>query len=723
MYTVSTNDSAIETPLVKVIGVDKNKCVNCHACISVCPVKFCNDGSGDYVVINPDTCIGCGNCLQACTHEARKYFDDFYNFINDINTGEKIVAVSAPSVAANFPGRYLNLNGWLKDLGVEANFDVSFGAELTVKSYLDVIVNKQPKAVIAQPCPAIVSYIELYKPELLEFLAPADSPMLHTVKMIREYYPEYNDCKIAMISPCLAKRREFAETGLVDYNIGLISIDNYLDENKIDLSKYPKTDFDNPPAERAVLFSTPGGLMRTAERWVPDIGEKTRKIEGTTIIYEYLNNVYDAIIDGKGPLLIDCLNCEHGCNGGTLTMNKDKSQEEIEYWVEQRNKEMREFYKEKGEGKEVEVESIEDLVNKYWKPGLYGRSYVNRTGNVKLNQPNEQQLQEIFHMMHKYSDADIYNCSSCGYNKCEKMAFAIFNGLNKPENCHFYLSKESEIAHTELVHLNETLEEKVKERTQELQEKNELIMDSINYATRIQNAILPWESKIKEELKDYFILFKPKDVLSGDFYWFHSIDGVIFIAAVDCTGHGIPGSMLSMIGYMLLNEIVKEKEIHEPSEILKNLHDMVQIVLHQQGVSGKSDEGMDICFCRIDKDKKQLVFSGAKRPLYIVRNGKLIVIKGDKKSVGGMHIDEDVGFTNNVIKLEKDDMVYLTTDGLLDQANENWKRFGSRRFKEILPKLASEYVDSQKEILINQLAEHQLGEEQIDDITVIGLKL
>ncbi len=181
------------TDLCAVVEVDSALCVNCHKYISVCPVKYCNDGSGDYVKINPNTCIGCGSCIEACTHKARKYVDDFKNLINDIIAGEKIVAILAPASAASFPDLYLQLKGFLKELGVDANFDVSFGAELTVKSYIEYIKEFHPKTVIAQPCPAIVSYIEIYRPELLKYLAPADSPMLHTIKMIKRFYPEYKE--------------------------------------------------------------------------------------------------------------------------------------------------------------------------------------------------------------------------------------------------------------------------------------------------------------------------------------------------------------------------------------------------------------------------------------------------------------------------------------------------------------------------------------------------
>ncbi len=253
--------------------------------------KNCNDGSGDYVTINPDMCIGCGECLNACTHGARYIIDDFDVFMADIKSGVKMVAVVAPAVASNFPHQYLHLNGWLKSIGVKANFDVSFGAELTIKSYLEHIKKNNPKAVISQPCPAIVTYIEMYKPELLPYLAPADSPMLHTAKMVKAFYPEYKDCKIVIISPCAAKKREFEETGVGDYNVTYVSLEKYFKEQGVDLAKFPAVDYDNPPAERAVLFSTPGGLLETAERAAPGIRSKTRKIAGPTIIYKNLDQL------------------------------------------------------------------------------------------------------------------------------------------------------------------------------------------------------------------------------------------------------------------------------------------------------------------------------------------------------------------------------------------------------------------------------------------------
>ncbi len=426
--------------LTKVLDVNKEKCINCHQCIAACPVKFCNDGSGDYVTVNPDMCIGCGNCITACTHDARIGIDDYDKFMEAVRMRVPMVAVAAPAIAANFPGDYLRINGWLKSIGVEAVFDVSFGAELTIKSYLDAIQNKGVKTVIAQPCPAIVTYCEIYQPELLKNLAPADSPMLHTIKMVKRFYPKYANHKVVVLSPCFAKRREFDETGLGDFNLTYQSIAKHIKDNSISLASYPVTDYDNTPAERAVLFSTPGGLMRTAERDVPGVIEKIRKIEGVDHIYHYLHDLDKAIGGGYAPLIVDCLNCARGCNGGPATIAKDKPLDWVEHSIEQRNIEMQQRYKES----KAEFATIGEAIDKYWEPGLYDRTYINMRENYTVKKPSARELEDIYAHMLKANEQDYLNCSACGYGTCEDMAIAIFNGLNKVQNCHHYRLRELE---------------------------------------------------------------------------------------------------------------------------------------------------------------------------------------------------------------------------------------------------------------------------------------
>ncbi len=438
-----------------VINVDREKCCNCHRCIAVCPVKLCNDGAGDFVTLNHDLCIGCGSCIEACTHGARTGIDDTPAFIADLKKGTPpLVAIVAPAVAVNFKGRDLELNGWLKSVGVKAIFDVSFGAELTTKSYVEQIKNENPKLIISQPCPALISFIETYRPNLIKYLAKGDSPMAHTVEYIRHFHPEYKNHKIVVISPCFAKRREFDENGRGDYNVTMKTLNEYFIRNNIDLSKFPKTDYDNPLAERGTLYSIPGGLMRTAERFVPGIGMQTRKIEGNPAIFEYLAHLDESLSKGIQPYyrLVDCLNCEKGCNRGGGTTNHDLSLDELESFVEKRTNERAKKWNTTGKsGKAKELKKLNKAIDDCWRPKIYERTYTDRSAahRALIHEPNAAELNKILNEMGKHSRADMYDCGACGYVSCEQMAVAIFNGKNKPQNCHHYVLRKANENHME----------------------------------------------------------------------------------------------------------------------------------------------------------------------------------------------------------------------------------------------------------------------------------
>ncbi len=424
-----------KTDLTPVIEINKDNCVNCHRCIAVCPVKFCIDGSGDTVTINHNLCIGCGSCIEACTHEARSYLDDTDEFRQASGSGERFVAVVAPAIAANFPDKWKKLFGFLTSQGVTAFFDVGFGAELTVKSYLEFIKSANPETVIAQPCPALVSYSEIYKPELLKYMAPADSPMAHTIKMVNEYFPEHASQRIVVLSPCLAKRREFDDVAPGTLNVTYKGLSAWFENEGIDLEDYPELDFSGPVGERAVGFSTPGGLQETVIREVPNINPRIRKIEGLHSVYPYLDALPDAVALEVQPLLVDCLNCERGCNGGPGTITAHKTIDEIEADIRNRQAVTRSSL---GTEKAVDTRAsriVGKVVNKYWKPGLYGRTYVDRSIQLKLKNPDEAELEKIYRKMHKTEKKDYLDCQACGYESCKQMAFAIHNGLNKAENC------------------------------------------------------------------------------------------------------------------------------------------------------------------------------------------------------------------------------------------------------------------------------------------------
>lgn len=414
----------------------------------VCPVKMCNNGSGSTVDFNSDLCLGCGECIYACDHHARIGIDDFDVFMQALKAGTNMVAIVAPAIATMFDGEYLKFNGYLKKIGIKAVFDVSFGAELTIKSYLAYRKKKNPSIIIAQPCPCLVSFIEIYRPGLIPYLAPADSPMVHTMKMIKRFYPQYASYKIAVISPCYAKRREFDAVGIGDYNVTFKAILDHIDSTKDQIASYAPVPYVNPAAERAVLFSSPGGLMRTVERYDSTAASHTRKIEGSPEVYHYLAHLEKAI-KNKNIFqynLVDCLNCKMGCNGGPATPNRKKQIDEVEMKVEKRNLAARAHYG-KHRNERSAKRKLEKLLDDYWEEGLYDRSYINRSAifkrNIKI--PSQQDIAAVHVKMYKKDERDFLNCSACGYENCEQMAIALINGLSRPDHCRHFLEIEKDL--------------------------------------------------------------------------------------------------------------------------------------------------------------------------------------------------------------------------------------------------------------------------------------
>ncbi len=422
--------------LTPVIHIEEEKCVSCHACVTVCPVKFCNIGTGAALRVDHDTCIGCGACVAACTHNARHIIDDFPRFLKALDEKKPLVVIVAPSIVANFPDTYRRILGWLRSQGVAAIFDVGFGAELTVQSYAKYMETETPPVLISQPCPVIVSFLEIHHPELLPWLAPIGSPMQHTMQMIRAFYPQYADAEIAAISPCIAKRREFDAIGLGDYVVTFLALDRYFRGHGIDLSRFPESDFDSPPAERAVLFPMPGGLLKATARDVENIEDRTRVIEGVGSVYEYLKKLPEMIRLGRNPLLIDCLNCEFGCNAGPAAIAGERSPDDLEWFVKKRAKELR---KQHDFQSESALQSIRETIAKFWQPGMNSRRYQDLSENITWKTPSEEEIQAIFRTrLAKTSVKDELNCGGCGYNSCREMAIAIYNNLMGADHCYVW---------------------------------------------------------------------------------------------------------------------------------------------------------------------------------------------------------------------------------------------------------------------------------------------
>lgn len=271
----------------------------------------------------------------------------------------------------------------------------------------------------------------------------------------------------------------------------------------------------------------------------------------------------------------------------------------------------------------------------------------------------------------------------------------------------------------------------VVKQKEEIELKNKDITDSINYAQKIQEAILPSDLDIKKHLPENFVLFKPKDIVSGDFYWFSKKEDKAFIAAADCTGHGVPGAFMSMIGNSLLNEIVNDRGVDEPAKILQQLKEGVIKSLKQTGEAGKQKDGMDIALCAFDFKNNKLEFSGAYNPLIRIREGELEETRSDRMPIGIYSDDGGRKFTNYELEMKKGDMYYFFTDGYVDQfGGPKGKKFMGKRFKMLLKEIYQLPMKNQKQKLdevVEGWKSYVMADgstyEQMDDILVIGVKV
>jgi serine phosphatase RsbU (regulator of sigma subunit) len=274
--------------------------------------------------------------------------------------------------------------------------------------------------------------------------------------------------------------------------------------------------------------------------------------------------------------------------------------------------------------------------------------------------------------------------------------------------------------------LNDNLTDEIEERktTQEKLEKIYSEMtESVRYARQIQLAILPEEEKLIESFAGHFIYYKPLEMVSGDFYWYSKTNNKIFISVADCTGHGVPGALMSMLGFAYLNEIVNEKKIHQPDRILNMLREYIMVSLHQTGRILDSKDGMDITICCIDIEEKKLSFAGAFNNIYILKDKELIELKGDKMPIGYYGGKQD-NFKLQRLDLVGNESIYLFTDGIIDQfGGLMGKKYSTKRLKEQLKNLQTFDMSKQKMLFETDMDEWMATYSQIDDMLLIGIKL
>lgn len=365
---------------------------------------------------------------------------------------------------------------------------------------------------------------------------------------------------------------------------------------------------------------------------------------------------------------------------------------------------------------EENIQKVTDLEYQY--------KYEKEKQALKL----EQQRKDSIKAAEAKRQKTIRNSLIIGFIFMIILAGVIFRNLLQKRKANQMLSEQKGIIEQTNEELKVTLEtisqqkEELSSKHQIVSMQNEQITSSINYASRIQNAVLPSQKLREEILPEHFILFKPRDIVSGDFFWTQKIKHYLVVAAVDCTGHGVPGAFMSMLGVSFLNDIIKQEKMIQASQILEDMRTRVKETLDQTGKIEESTDGMDMALYIIDTETNTLQFSGANNPLYLFRDKQLIEYKANRQPVG-INLKE-TPFVNHEIELQSGDNIYTFSDGYVDQfGGTKGGKFLSKQFKKTLTDIQGNNMLKQKEIL-EQTFENWRGEmEQIDDVLVIGLKI
>ena len=427
--------------IMSIIGLKKEKCVGCNACVRACPAGDANiahiDDEGILrIEIDDSKCIKCGACITACSHNARYFQDDIDQFLSDLKAGQEIAVIAAPSIKIAFEGNWRHALQWLQNQGVKGIYDVSYGADICTWAHLRYIEKHPDAKLISQPCAAVVNYIQHHKPELLPHLSPIQSPMMCIAIYMRKVLGFKG--KIAAISPCIAKIDEFHETGnIINYNVTMEHLRQYFEENNINLPAikvYSNFEFDDHQGLEGAIYPKPGGLMKNLLIHSPEMEIVTS--EGTDKLYKDLDR-YSSESTRWLPTVFDVLNCENGCNGGPatgvhyncFTMN------DIMHDVERYARKIR-----KANTTKKGIDKQFDEFDKNLNINDYMRTYKSFAANS--NKVTEAEIEKAYLLLDKHTDMEkSFDCHSCGFKSCREMAIAIARGINEKENCHQYMMK------------------------------------------------------------------------------------------------------------------------------------------------------------------------------------------------------------------------------------------------------------------------------------------
>lgn len=488
------------------ITFDGTKCVACNNCIRVCPSIEANtvehDENGNVRFnINPDKCIRCGACVKICNHNARSYEDDTDRFWADLKSGQKIIAICAPAVKVSFDGCWRNVLDILKKNGVEKIYDVSFGADICTWGHIRYLEQHPKTKLISAPCPAIVNYIKKFCHDALKSLSPVHSPMLCTAIYLKKYLGE--NTKIAALSPCIAKMDEFRETGLVEYNVTFERLGQLLKKNGTNFDSLRKVrsnfEFSGMQGSMGAVYPRPGGLKACLELENPNLNVITS--EGTSTVYKDLD-LYSTVGARDLPDVFDVLSCDNGCGSGPA-IGQEMSiyrMSGIMNGIEKYNRTKRVKFDRKHRDKQFlqfdKQLRLSDFIRQYTPEDI-------RQINV-----TEEQIDDMLTKMCKTTETERnYNCHSCGFPTCRKMAEAIIKGVSAITSCAQYMQHEADIrrghieeTNTAIGEVTSELNQVVSQLTQNIGEVKEAVGDISELNSTNHSQILGL-SEILDELR------------------------------------------------------------------------------------------------------------------------------------------------------------------------------------------------------------------------------
>lgn len=420
-----------------IIIVKPEKCVGCNVCIRSCPAAEANvskilENGKKIINVNAAKCIGCGECIKVCKHGARDYVDDTEQVMSKLSD-EKMIILADPSIKSTYPNQWKGILDWFKKKGCLV-YDAAFGTDIAVWALVSAVESKKMGNIISPSCAAVINYVKIYQPLLTKNIAPIYSPALCMAIYIKNYLRRSN--RIAMLSPCIAKKIEYIDTGIIDFNMTFNKVMSYFEKNDIVIPSSTYKDFDydfeDKPGQLGSICSRPGGLKENISYHNPDVSITVSS--GSVKLYPELE-LYAKMPESKLPEIFDVLSCEYGCNLGPGA-GTDLSSFDIMFSMRAIENDIKNRIN-KGKGM---FRSNDDKLFKKFDEELELDDFLRSYRSTKASStPTLNEIEPIFEAMGKHTEAERnHNCGACGFDSCYKMAEAIFRDINVKENCVVY---------------------------------------------------------------------------------------------------------------------------------------------------------------------------------------------------------------------------------------------------------------------------------------------